>query len=79
MKLKGRLLVPFSRRRGPQSGVTTIEYAIMLSMVGISVAAFGLGVGESVTSVFSRMVVALADDDEGGKGKKDKPGETCCD
>ncbi len=77
MKLRRGFLSTFSRRRGLQSGVTTIEYAIMLILVGISVATFGLGLSGSVTSVFSRMIVALADE-EGG-GKKPKPDGTCCD
>ncbi len=40
----------------------------MLVLVGISVATFGLGLSGAVTSVFSRMVVAISDDDTGKKG-----------
>ncbi len=69
MKLRRGFLTAFSRRRGLQSGVTTIEYAIMLVLIAISVAAFGQGLSGSVTSVYSRMIVALTDD---GGGK-------CCD
>ncbi len=61
-------------------GVTTIEYAIMLVLVSIAVATFGLGMGGSVNSVFSRMVLALADDAGGGGGGHPKGKEgTCCD
>ena len=60
----------FSRRRGLQSGVTTIEYAVMLVLIAISVAAFGQGLSGSVTSVYSRMVVALTGE---------TPKKTCCD
>ena len=75
MKLGRGFLRPFSRRHGLQSGVTTIEYAIMLVLVAISVATFGLGLSTSVTSVFSRMIVGLAVDDGGGKPVPEK----CCD
>ena len=58
------------RRRG-QSGVTTIEYAIMLVLVSMSIAFFGLGVSGSVTSVFSRMMVSLGQSDaDTGKHNK---------
>ena len=50
-----RLFRAFSKRRDLQSGVTTVEYAIMLILIAISVAGFGLGLNGSVTSVFSRM------------------------
>ena len=70
MKLRRGFLSTFFRRRGLQSGVTTIEYAIMMVLVGISVATFGLGLSESVTSVYSRMTVALTGE---------TPKETCCD
>ena len=70
MKPRRGFLTAFSRRRGLQSGVTTIEYAIMLVLIAIAVAAFGQELSTSVTSVFSRMVVALTVDDGGGK---------CCD
>ena len=43
-----------------ERGVTTVEYAIMLVLIAIAVAAFGLGLSGSVTSVFSRMISALA-------------------
>jgi len=43
-----------------ESGVTTVEYAIMLMLVGVTVATFGSGLNTSVTSVFSRLVSAVA-------------------
>ncbi len=75
MRLRRGFLAAFSRKRGLQSGVTTIEYAIMLLLIAISVATFGLGLSGSVTSVYSRMILALVED---GGGKKNKTG-TCCD
>ncbi len=42
-----------------QEGVTTVEYAIMLVLVALAVAAFGLGLSGAVTGVFSRMISAL--------------------
>ncbi len=45
--------------RDDEHGVTTVEYAIMLVLIAIAVAAFGLGLSGSVTSVFSRMISAL--------------------
>ena len=45
--------------RNDECGVTTVEYAIMLVLIAIAVAAFGLGLSGSVTSVFSRMISAL--------------------
>ncbi len=45
--------------RDDESGVTTVEYAIMLVLIAIAVAAFGTGLSGAVTSVFSKMIVAL--------------------
>lgn len=42
-----------------EKGVTTVEYAIMLVLVALAVAAFGLGLSGAVTGVFSRMISAL--------------------
>ena len=50
----------FVQLRNDERGVTTVEYAIMLVLIAIAVAAFGLGLSGSVTSVFSRMISALA-------------------
>ena len=46
--------------RDDERGVTTVEYAIMLVLIAIAVAAFGLGLSGAVTSVFSRMISNLA-------------------
>ena len=48
------------RLRNNERGVTTVEYAIMLVLVGIAVATFGLGLSTAVTSVFSRMISHIA-------------------
>ena len=63
MKSRKSFLAAFSRRRGAERGVTTLEYAIMLVLVSVAVSTFGLGLGGSVNSVFSRMVLSLSDDD----------------
>ena len=47
------------RQAAEESGVTTVEYAIMLLLVAVSVVTFGSGLNTSVTSVFSRLVSAV--------------------
>ena len=47
------------RVRDDESGVTTVEYAIMLILIAIAVAAFGTGLSGAVTQVFSKMIIAL--------------------
>ena len=42
-----------------QKGVTTVEYAVMLVLVAIAVAGFGVGLSGSVTGVFSAIITAL--------------------
>jgi len=42
-----------------QKGVTTVEYAVMLVLVAIAVLAFGKGIANSVTGVFSTLASAL--------------------
>ena len=42
-----------------QKGVTTVEYAVMLVLVAIAVLAFGTGIAQSVTGVFSRLASSL--------------------
>ena len=42
-----------------QKGVTTVEYAVMLVLVAIAVLAFGSGIANSVTNVFSNLASAL--------------------
>ena len=46
--------------RGEEKGVTTVEYAVMLVLVALAVAAFGSGINTSVTGVFGQVVTALA-------------------
>jgi Flp pilus assembly pilin Flp len=42
-----------------QKGVTTVEYAVMLVLVAIAVLAFGKGIANSVTDVFSKLASSL--------------------
>ncbi len=42
------------RVRDDESGVATVEYAIMLVLIAIAVAAFGTGLSGAVTNVFYR-------------------------
>ena len=42
-----------------EAGVTAVEYAIMLVLIALGVAAFGLGLSDAVSNVFSRMQEAL--------------------
>jgi len=46
-------------KRKQQKGVTTVEYAVMLVLVAIAVLAFGTGIANSVTNVFSNLASAL--------------------
>ena len=71
MKVRKSFLVASFRKRGAESGVTTIEYAVMLIVVSVAVSAFGLGLGGSVNSVFSGMVLSLADEDS----ERDRDGD----
>ncbi len=43
-----------------EEGPTTVEYAVMLVLVALVVAAFGNGISGSVTGVFDRTIAALA-------------------
>ena len=48
------------RRNGPdEEGVTTVEYAVMLVLIALAVAAFGIGMAGSVTGVISRTIDLL--------------------
>ena len=42
-----------------ERGVTTVEYAVMLVLVAIAVLAFGKGIANSVTGVFSTLSSSL--------------------
>ena len=46
-------------KRKQQKGVTTVEYAVMLVLVAIAVLAFGTGIANSVTNVFSQLASSL--------------------
>jgi Flp pilus assembly pilin Flp len=39
-----------------ERGVTTVEYAVMLVLVALAVAAFGAGLSGSVTGVFQNVI-----------------------
>jgi Flp pilus assembly pilin Flp len=43
-----------------ERGVTTVEYAVMLVLVAIAVLAFGKGIANSVTGVFSTLASSLS-------------------
>jgi Flp pilus assembly pilin Flp len=48
-----------SDKRLKEKGVTTVEYAVMLVLVAIAVLAFGKGIANSVTGVFSTLSSSL--------------------
>ena len=48
------LVVEMKGRVKKQKGVTTVEYAIMLALIAIAVAAAAPGISTAVVSVFSR-------------------------
>jgi Flp pilus assembly pilin Flp len=48
-----------SDKRLNEKGVTTVEYAVMLVLVAIAVLAFGKGIANSVTGVFSTLASSL--------------------
>ena len=52
-------LVQLTDKQKQEKGVTTVEYAVMLVLVAIAVLAFGAGIANSVTDVFSRLASAL--------------------
>lgn len=47
-------------RKDDETGVTVVEYAIMLMVIALAVAGFGLGFSGSVVLIFSRLVSALS-------------------
>lgn len=47
------------KKRSWEKGVTTVEYAVMLVLVAIAVLAFGKGIANSVTDVFSKLASSL--------------------
>jgi Flp pilus assembly pilin Flp len=46
-------------KKKQEKGVTTVEYAVMLVLVAIAVLAFGAGIANSVTGVFSKLASSL--------------------
>ena len=52
-------LVQLTDRQKREKGVTTVEYAVMLVLVAIAVLAFGKGIANSVTDVFSTLASSL--------------------
>jgi|KBSSwiStaDraftv2_1062776.scaffolds.fasta_scaffold946251_2 Flp pilus assembly pilin Flp len=46
-------------KKKDEKGVTTVEYAVMLVLVAIAVLAFGKGIANSVTGVFSTLASSL--------------------
>jgi Flp pilus assembly pilin Flp len=52
-------MIEIKDARKNEKGVTTVEYAVMLVLVAIAVAAFGDGISGSVTGVFDQIVTAL--------------------
>jgi len=48
-----------AQKYSTQKGVTTVEYAVMLVLVAIAVLAFGSGIANSVTGVFSNLASSL--------------------
>src|SRR5688572_28706152 len=52
--------VTTNAKKKQEKGVTTVEYAVMLVLVAIAVLAFGSGIANSVTGVFSRLASSLA-------------------
>ena len=48
-----------AQKDSTQKGVTTVEYAVMLVLVAIAVLAFGSGIANSVTGVFSNLTSSL--------------------
>jgi Flp pilus assembly pilin Flp len=51
--------VATNAKKKQEKGVTTVEYAVMLVLVAIAVLAFGSGIANSVTNVFSRLASSL--------------------
>ena len=47
-------------RKDDETGVTVVEYAIILMVIALAVAGFGLGFRGSVVLIFSRLVSALS-------------------
>ena len=48
------LIAPIKRRKKSQSGVTIVEYAIMLALIAIAIAVSAPNITSAVVNVFSR-------------------------
>jgi Flp pilus assembly pilin Flp len=59
METKETMIEMTNEDRNRQRGVTTVEYAVMLVLVAIAVLAFGGGINQSVTGVFSDIATGL--------------------
>ena len=54
-----KLLGEVKGRGRKQKGVTTVEYAIMLALIAIAVAAAAPGISNAVVSVFARAATCM--------------------
>ena len=54
-----KLLGEMKSRSRKQKGVTTVEYAIMLALIAIAVAAAAPGISNAVVSVFQRAATCM--------------------
>jgi Flp pilus assembly pilin Flp len=52
-------MIEVKNARKNEKGVTTVEYAVMLVLVAIAVAAFGPGLSGAVTGVFADIIAVL--------------------
>jgi Flp pilus assembly pilin Flp len=59
-QLAKRFATSVKRMRGDERGVTTVEYAIMLVLIALVVAASNPGIASAVKAVFSAMTANLA-------------------
>ena len=51
-----------------QTGVTTVEYAVMLALVALLVLTFGTQIGDSIKDTFNKLVIALGGSGDSGYG-----------
>ena len=59
-QLAKRVATPLKRMRRDERGVTTVEYAIMLVLIALVVAAANPGIANAIKTVFSAMTANLA-------------------
>ncbi len=59
MLTQSRIFVDRIRRYGDEKGVTTVEYAIMLALVALAVAAATPGLSSAVITVFTDTTAAM--------------------